>query len=510
MRAPPVDNRSSPVHIQYPQRLQRSKTEGLSKSRRGDIVPPRSSPRAMTSFTAPPRMSYCPRSAQDNSNTLSQLSNIIWSVAMGLAPKLTKFPGFCKLPNGECEAVKEIEHQFEDYETAFSAERGHRHSKPSAIAAVISTYVWDTIQEYRIFMDDAAVDLKVLAKLSDNPDPDHSSEELDEEIYAARMVMHGAGRELKSDSRAEKKVLEEMRPLYKHFFKDQSDAEGKRLICVELGKHVWEYAMELKNQKGRIEITFDPKCTTSRYQQDLRQRGLQISYFEEQRQPNQQDSTGRRSAPPVLWFPEVTLYRRRFDAEETAVIFHAKYSRDLGRLIERAEYVEQQLLTRKSHDTTDTAYRGSVDPETLERKRTMSLGALVAANRGALPISDNHRGTRREGQHSVSIGPIPGSQGTDSDSTLVGLPTSKVRGIPGARHNENPNASTRPRGYESEKSPRSLSRPTGRIQGEGASQGGIFSRIIKLILNLFRKKSSPSGNLRTLEPTAKRHRRPKV
>lgn len=435
-------------------------------------------------------------------------------MAMGLAPKLTKFPGFCKLPNGECEAVKEIESQFEDYETAFSAERGHRHSKPSAIAAVISTYVWDTIQEYRIFMDDAAVDLKVLAKLSDNPDPDHSSQELDEEIYAARMVMHGAGRELKSESRAEKKVLKEMRPLYKHFFKDQNDAEGKRLICVELGKHVWEYAMELKNQKGRIEITFDPKCTTSRYQQDLRQRGLQISYFEEQRQPNQQDSTGRRSAPPVLWFPEVTLYRRRFDAEETAVIFHAKYSRDLGRLIERAEYVEQQLLTRKSHDTTDTAYRGGVDPETLERKRTMSLGALVAANRVSLPISDNHGITRREGQHSVNIGPIPGSQSTDSDSTLVGLPTAaKIRGNSEAHHYENSHASTRTRAYEKEKPlPKSQSRPTGRIQGEGASQGGIFSRIIKLIMNLFRKKTSPSDNLRTLhtEPTAKRHRRPKV
>jgi len=83
---------------------------------------------------------------------------------MGLAPKLTMFPGFCKLPNGKCEAVKEIEYQLEDYETAFSAERGHRHSKPSAIAAVISTYVWDTIQEYRIFMDEAAADLKVLAK----------------------------------------------------------------------------------------------------------------------------------------------------------------------------------------------------------------------------------------------------------------------------------------------------------------------------------------------------------
>jgi len=343
--------------------------------------------------------------------------------------------------------------------------------------------------------------------VSDNPDPDHSSEELDEEIYAARMVMHGAGRELNSDSRAEKKVLKEMRPLYKHFFRDQSDAEGKRLICVELGKHVWEYAMELKNQKGRIEITFDPKCTTSRYRQDLHQRGLRITYFEEQRQPNQQDSTGRRSAPPVLWFPEVTLYRRRFDAEETAVIFHAKYSRDLGRLIERAEYVEQQLLTRKSHDTADTTYRGGVDHETLERKRTMSLGALIAANRGT---SDNPGGTRREGQHPVSIGPI-GSQ--DSDSTLVGLPPAmkKTREKPDAHHNENSHAITRTRGYESEK-PRSQGRPTGQTQGEGASQGGIFSRIIKLLLNLFRKKPSPSDNLRTshTEPTAKRHRRPKV
>jgi len=83
---------------------------------------------------------------------------------MGLAPTLTKFPGFCKTPNAKCEAVREIEYQLEDYEIAFSAERGHRHSKPSAIAAVISTYVWDTIQEYRIFTDDVAADLTVLAK----------------------------------------------------------------------------------------------------------------------------------------------------------------------------------------------------------------------------------------------------------------------------------------------------------------------------------------------------------
>ncbi|KAF8419472.1 hypothetical protein EV426DRAFT_288980 [Tirmania nivea] len=508
MRASPVDNRSSRVRIEHPQR---SKTEDLSKNRRGDKVLLKASSRTMTSLSEPPRMSYCPRSAQDNSNTLSQLSNIIWSVAMGLAPKLTKFPGFCKTSNGKCEAVKEIEYQLEDYEAAFSAERGHRHSKPSAIAAVISTYVWDTIQEYRIFLDDAAADLKVLAKLSDNSDPDHSPEELDEEIYAARMVKHGAGRELQSDSKAERKVSKEMRPLYKHFFRDQNDPEGKRLICVELGKHVWEYAVELKNQKGRIEITFDPKCTTSSYQQDLRREGLQISYFEEQRQPNQQDSTGRRSAPPVLWFPEVTLYRRRFGEVETAVIFHAKYSRDLGRLIERAEYVEQQLLTRKSHDTADITYRGGADHETLERKRTMSLGALIAANRGT---SDNPGGKQQEGQHPVlSIGPIPGSQSTESDVTLVGPPTTVKktgRENPDVHHIVNSHSSARTRAYESEKPPpRSQGRQS---QGDGASQKGIFSRIIKLILNLFRKKSVSSDNLRALqaEPTAKRQRRAKA
>lgn len=161
MRAPPVNNRSSPVHIEG---SQRSMTEDLSKNRRGDKVIQRPSRRAMTSLQSVPRMSYCPRSAQDNSNTLSQLSNIIWSVAMGLAPKLTRFPGFCKTPNGKCEATKEIEYQLEDYEAAFSAERGHRHSKPSAIAAVISSYVWDTIQEYRIFTENAAADLQVVAK----------------------------------------------------------------------------------------------------------------------------------------------------------------------------------------------------------------------------------------------------------------------------------------------------------------------------------------------------------
>lgn len=331
------------------------------------------------------------------------------------------------------------------------------------------------------------------------------------------VTTHGAGRELKRNSETEKKVSKEMRPLYRHFFRDQNDAEGRRLICVELGKHVWEYAMELKNQKGRIEITFDPKCTTSRYRQDLCQEGLQITYFEEQRQPNQQDSTGRRSAPPVLWFPEVTLYRRRLDELETAVIFHAKYSRDLGRLIERAEYVEQQLLTRKSHDTADATYRDGVDNETLERKRTMSLGALVAANRGAssLPTSDNVRGgKRREGQHSdLMIGPIPGSQGTESHSTLVRPPTNIVkkagRENSEVHHTENLHASTRTRtrGYEPEKSPpTSQGRPTGRTQGEGTSQGGIFSRVIRLILNLFRKKSVPSDNLSAL-PTAKRHKK---
>jgi len=306
------------------------------------------------------------------------------------------------------------------------------------------------------------------------------------------MVMHGAGRELKIGSKAEKKVSKEMRPLYKHFFRDQNDAEGKRLICEELGKHVWEYAMELKNQKGRIEITFDPKCTTSRYQQDLRQKGLKISYFEEQRQPNQQDSTGRRSAPPVLWFPEVALYRRRFDEYETAVIFHAKYSRDLGRLIERAEYVEQHLLTRKSHDTAGT---GGV--ETIERKRMMSPGAMVAASRGTLPSTDSSRGTRCDSLHpDLNIGAIPDSQ----ESTLAVPPTAAKRT---GRQKEDAQ-------HHTEKAPpRSPGRPTERNQGEGASPEGILSRVIKLILKLFRKKTASSDNLRALhtDPAAKRHRR---
>lgn len=82
---------------------------------------------------------------------------------MGLAPRITEFPGFCKNANGNCPALLELEHKFKDYEEAFYAKRGEKHSKPYAIAAVLSAYIWDSIQEYRVFTDEAATDLKVIA-----------------------------------------------------------------------------------------------------------------------------------------------------------------------------------------------------------------------------------------------------------------------------------------------------------------------------------------------------------
>lgn len=143
--------------------LKRSQTEELGLHRRENIVRPIS--RAMTTLPEPPRMPYCPRSAQDNFNTLSQLGNIIFSVATGLAPRLNKFPGFHKGSSKEAtsEAVAVLEPQVKSYEEAFEAKRGERHTKPYAIAAILAAYVWDCIQEYRIFTEDAAKDLRILA-----------------------------------------------------------------------------------------------------------------------------------------------------------------------------------------------------------------------------------------------------------------------------------------------------------------------------------------------------------
>ena len=104
---------------------------------------------------------YNPRGANETSDALSQLSTIIFSVAMDLAPKVASFPGFYSSNNG-VSIAKGLATQ--TYEDAFHSDNAAQQSKAYAIAAVISAYIWDAIQELRVFTPEASADLEKVSK----------------------------------------------------------------------------------------------------------------------------------------------------------------------------------------------------------------------------------------------------------------------------------------------------------------------------------------------------------
>lgn len=308
---------------------------------------------------------------------------------------------------------------------------------------------------------------------------------IDEEVYVARMVRdHGAGGELKQDSKAVSKVTKEMRLLYKHFFKEH-DEEGKRLIVVELGKYVWNYAMELKNQKGRIEITFDPEDKTSQYNTRLYRNGLKVEYYDERSNSsldsNRDTQAGPQSRPSILWFPEVAVQGRHPSlGYERAVIFKARYGRDLGRLIERGQLMEQALGVRNSEET------GSVE---VPRSRSLSVGGRVAQQRGnPLPPLQVHR------ENEITLG---NRQVRVDNDPVPGIPKSP-RGVT-LRNDKStmPSSPNTTRAQNAAEAPRTTT-------SKRSGQGGFLSKVLRLILRLFSKSPATPIQRRHTEPAPSR------
>ncbi|KAF8440706.1 hypothetical protein BDZ91DRAFT_804133 [Kalaharituber pfeilii] len=327
------------------------KTSTSSKHKATDSIPRARTLPAYLADPNAPRRQYWQPSAAENANTLGSLSTFIFGIATGLAPLLpsTSFPGFCRVSHGKSEAAKQLERHLPDYQAAFQAPQGETHTKPSAIAAIISAFVWDCIQEYSIFTKDAALDLKGISKLrypgrgkgKRQPTMD---EEL-EEIYAARMVLvHGYGEPPQPNSPQENMALLQFQSLYKHLF-PLGDDEGRRQIWL-LAREVWKLSMQLRNQKGELEISFSP-FSTATYHNRLKKGEIQeILYYDittgERSTPPPQPPTKTKASGPILWFPEVVLYRQqtRNDDKDTALVFKPKYSPDLDTLIERERSLE--------------------------------------------------------------------------------------------------------------------------------------------------------------------------
>ncbi|KAI5795325.1 hypothetical protein DFH27DRAFT_116682 [Peziza echinospora] len=162
---------------------------------------------------------YNPRGANETSDALSQLSTIIFSVAMDLAPRVASFPGFYSKNTG-VSISKGLATQ--SYEDAFRSDNAAQHSKAYAIAAVISAYIWDAILELRVFTPEAAADLEKVSKCPYAKADSSKNTPAEEQVLEARMVYAHGFRKDGIPEAAEAVVRKEMVALFEHLFPRKS------------------------------------------------------------------------------------------------------------------------------------------------------------------------------------------------------------------------------------------------------------------------------------------------